>query len=70
MKKEGKKYLVAAVGGGYCSDQAFLIRTRGRTGEFPVGEISGPQTADSYGDYTVPGLLVTFVESQQCYWLW
>ena len=23
-------------------------------------------TADSYGDYTVPGLLVTFVESQQC----
>ena len=37
-------------GGGYCLNQAFLIRTRGRTGEFPVGEISRPQTADSYGD--------------------
>ena len=56
--------ITTPVGGGYCPDQAFLIRTRGRTGEFPVGEISRPWTADSYGDYTVPGLLVTFVESQ------
>ena len=36
-------------GGSYCPDQAFSIRTRGGTGEFPVGEISRPQTADSYG---------------------
>ena len=46
--------MITAVGGGYCPDQAFSIRTGGRTGEFPVGEISGPQTADSYGGYTVP----------------
>ena len=32
-------------GGSYCPDQAFLICTRGGTGEFPVGEISRPQTA-------------------------
>ena len=60
----GTKNLLAststAVGGGcYCPDPACLIRTRGRTGEFPVGEISRPQTADSYGGQTVPGLLVT-----------
>ena len=30
---------------GYCSNQAFLICTRGRTGEFSVGQISRPQTA-------------------------
>ena len=58
--------VLAFQSGNNCSDQVLLIRTRGRTGEFPVGEISKPQTADSYGDYTVPGLLVTFVESQQC----
>ena len=46
--------IVQLSGGGYCSDQAFLIRTRGRTGEFPVGEISGPQTADSYGELHSP----------------
>ena len=28
-----------------CLNQAFLIRTRGKTGEFPVGEISRYQTA-------------------------
>ena len=30
---------------GYCLNQAFLICTKGRTGESPVGEISSPQTA-------------------------
>ena len=33
------------LGGGYCPDQAFLIHTRGRTGEFSVNEISRPRTA-------------------------
>ena len=37
--------MLTAVGGGYCPDQALLICTRGGTGEFPVGEISRPQTA-------------------------
>ena len=31
---------------GYCLNQAgLLIRTKDRTGEFPVGEISSPQAA-------------------------
>ena len=37
--------MTAPDSGCYCLNQALLIRTRGRTGEFPVGEISGPQTA-------------------------
>ena len=37
--------MTAPKSGCCCSNQAFLIRTRGRTGEFPVGEINGPQTA-------------------------
>ena len=28
---------------GYCLNQAFLIRTRDRAGEFPVGEIDRSQ---------------------------
>ena len=32
-------------GSGYCLNQAFLIHTGGRTGDFPVGEINRPQVA-------------------------
>ena len=46
--------LIGAVGGGYCPDQALSIRTRGGTGEFPVGEISIPRAADSYGGLNSP----------------
>ena len=47
--EHGLTILTESFGGSYCPDQAFSIRTRGGTGEFPVGEISRPQTADSYG---------------------
>ena len=30
----------------YCSNQASLTRIKGRAGEFPVGEISRPQTVN------------------------
>ena len=30
---------------GYCLNQAFLMYTKGRTGESPVGEINSPQAA-------------------------
>ena len=36
--------IITAADSGCCLNQAFLICTRGRTGEFPVGEISRPQT--------------------------
>ena len=38
------RVIIAPAGGSFCPDQAFSIRTRGGTGEFPVGEISRPQT--------------------------
>ena len=37
--------MTAPESGCCCWNQAFLIRTRGRAGEFPVGEINRPQVA-------------------------